>query len=278
MFGGVTGTGKGWARGKTAATDPRVARAAVAHMGLRYERRTPIAQCRWPGASTRPTSYEWTVSTAYAVGLIATDGCLIERGCAIAFVSKDAQLVETLLRCLGREPRYRVTRSRLGRLHYRFQQKDASLYRWLAQAGLTPRKSLTLGALRVPDALLVHVVRGLLNGDGSIIDKVWRADTSRRSDYYYEWFRVQFVSASRVHVDWLHAKLRTVLGLRGWIGIRGTAARRNPTYQLNFGKHDSIALLHWLYADREAPCLLRKREIWDDYARRHRPLIQKPTR
>ena len=268
----MTGAGKGWARGKTAESDPRVARAAAAHVGLVYQRRTPIELCRWRGASGRPTSYEWTPAMAYAVGLIATDGCLIEQGRAIAFVSQDAQLVETLLHCLGREAKYRICRTRLGREIYRFQVKDAVLYRWLEQAGLMPRKSLTLGAIDVPAALLAHVVRGLLDGDGSIIDKVWRADTSRRSDYYYEWFRAQFVSASRDHVDWLHAKLRSELGLRGWVGTR-VPPGRNPIHQLVFGKHDSIRLLAWVYADREDPCLLRKRAIWDDYASRHADLL-----
>lgn len=207
---------------------------------------------------------------AYAVGLVATDGCLIERGHAVAFVSQDAQLVETLLRCLGREPKYRVDHTRLGREVYRFQVKDAVLYRWLEQAGLTPRKSLTLGPVRVPDALLAHLVRGLLDGDGSIINKIWRADTTRRSDYYYEYLRVHFVSGSRDHVDWLHAQLRAALGLRGWIG---TFERpdRHPSHRLAYGKHDSIALLEWLYADPNAPCLLRKRAIWENYRRRHVP-------
>ncbi len=99
---------------------------------------------------------------AYTVGLIATDGCLIERGRSIAFVSQDAQLVETLLACLGREPRYRTQLMRLGRELYRFQFKAAVLYRWLEQVGLTPRKSLTLGSLLVRDLLLPHFVRGFL--------------------------------------------------------------------------------------------------------------------
>jgi hypothetical protein len=211
---------------------------------------------------------------AYAVGLIATDGCLIERGRSIAFVSQDAQLVETLLHCLGREPRYRTQLTRLGRELYRFQFKDAVLYRWLEQAGLTPRKSLTLGSLLVPELLLPHLVRGLLDGDGSIIDRVWRADTTRRSDYWYEWFRAQFVSASWDHIAWLHATLKQALGLRGWIGTRNSPGR-NPSYKLVFGKHDSIALLAWIYADREAPCLLRKRLIWDDFAGRHRDVVRR---
>lgn len=181
--------------------------------------------------------------------------------------------MQTLLHCLGREPTYRIDRTRLGHELYRFQIKHAVLYRWLEQAGLTPRKSLTLGPIQAPDALLPHVVRGLLDGDGSIIDKVWRADTSRRSDYYYEWFRAQFVSASRDHIDWLHARLRSALGLRGWVGTRVTPGR-NPTHQLVFGKHDSIRLLAWVYADRDAPCLLRKRAIWDDYASRHQDLLR----
>ena len=70
----------------------------------------------------------------------------------------------------------------------------------------------------MPEHLLPHLVRGLLDGDGSIIDKVWRGDTTRRSDYWYEWFRAQFVSASRDHIVWLHATLKQALGLRGWIG------------------------------------------------------------
>ena len=210
---------------------------------------------------------------AYAVGLIATDGCLLEKGRSIAFVSQDQQLVETLLHCLGRPPKHRVELTRLGRPLYRFQIRDATLYRWLVNAGLTPRKSLTLGAIDAPRESLAHVVRGLLDGDGSIIDKVWRADTSRRSDYFYEWLRVHFVSASRAHIDWLHESLRGRLGLRGWVGTVSRPGRR-PVHRLAFGKHDSIALLGWLYADRESPCLIRKREIWDDYARRHPRLTE----
>jgi len=98
------------------------------------------------------------------------------------------------------------------------------------------------------------------------------ADTTRRTGYYDEWFRTQFVSASRVHIDWLHQKLRSELGVRGWVGTRAIA-HRQPIHQLAFGKHDSITLLTWLYADRDASCLLRKRLIWDDYGRRHPALI-----
>lgn len=128
----------------------------------------------------------------------------------------------------------------------------------------------------MPRGLLGHVVRGPLDGDGSIIDKVWRADTSRRQDYFSDWFRGYFYSASRDHIEWLHASRRAELCLRGWVGMR-TLPGRNPAHRLAFGKHDSIRLLSWLYADRDAPCLLRKRAIWDDYASRHQDLLPVPS-
>lgn len=183
--------------------------------------------------------------------------------------------MEALLSCLGREPKYRTQRTRLGREIYRFQVKDAVLYRWLEQAGLIPRKSLTLGPIDVPNVLLPDLVRGLLDGDGSIINRTWQADTTRRRGYYYESLRVHFVSGSRNHLEWLHAQLRGTLPLRGWIG---TFQRpdRHPSHRLAFGKYDSINLLRWLYADRASPCLLRKRAIWDDYVRRHLAIAETP--
>src|SRR5881296_1891104 len=96
----------GWAkagrRGFTAATDPRVARAAAAHRGQQYERRTPFEQCRWQRASRTTLPLEWSDSMAYIVGLTATDGCLVSGRRAINFKSRDRDLVETYLRVLGR--------------------------------------------------------------------------------------------------------------------------------------------------------------------------------
>src|SRR5438093_1908144 len=99
------GMGKGWAKGLTAATDPRIARAAAAHRGKIYERRTPIELCRWnlAGYTTLPLS--WSDEMAYVVGLTATDGCLVTGRRAINFKSGDRALVETYLRLLGRKNR-----------------------------------------------------------------------------------------------------------------------------------------------------------------------------
>jgi hypothetical protein len=106
--------GKGWAKGLTAASDPRIARAAQAHRGRVYQRRTPHDECRWPIAGKTTLPLEWSAPMAYIIGLTATDGCLISGRRVINFKSQDRQLVETYLEVLGRDNRIREAKTRAG--------------------------------------------------------------------------------------------------------------------------------------------------------------------
>src|SRR5438045_5292094 len=82
-----TGSGKGWAKGLSAGEDPRVARAAAAHRGLRYERRTPLTECKWFNGSVTTLPLCWSDAMAYIVGLTATDGCFVSSRPRIDFKS-----------------------------------------------------------------------------------------------------------------------------------------------------------------------------------------------
>jgi hypothetical protein len=264
--------GKGWAKGLTAATDPRIARAAAGHRGKQYVRRTPPELCRWPVSGLTTLPLAWSADMAYIVGLTATDGCLVTGRRAINFKSSDRELVETYLRLLGRSNPVKSQPTRTGGVVYFTQFRDSTLYEWFRSVGLTPRKSLTLGALSVPDDFLLPLVRGLLDGDGSIINKVYRADTGRRSDYYYwEYLITSFNSASGDHVLWLEAALARLLGLKGSIQKSITSAG-NPYFELRYGKAASSTLRPLLFPDG-APCLGRKRAIWHAYAARHRGTV-----
>src|SRR2546425_4648392 len=106
--------GKGWAKGLTAATDPRVARMAQAHCGLVYERKTPFEDCRWRHRSSTTLPLEWLDQMAYVVGLTATDGCLITVRRAINFKSGDRELVVTYLSLLGKDNRVKQAATRAG--------------------------------------------------------------------------------------------------------------------------------------------------------------------
>lgn len=136
-----------------------------------------------------------------------------------------------------------------------------SLWRFLAAAGLTPRKSLTLGALRVPDEHFFDCARGLLDGDGSIANFVHRPTRRAHPDYRYERLVVKFHSASREHIDWLRETVMRIAGLRGYLGTHRAAGRSNPLYSLRYGKHASIALLRAMYREPTSPCLQRAGDL-----------------
>lgn len=202
---------------------------------------------------------------AYVIGLLATDGCLSSDRRHIILTSRDRQLAQTYLECLGRPIRLTVGRTRRGKRAYYAQFSDVAFYDWLVSIGLTPRKSLTLGPIDVPDEHLVPLVRGLLDGDGSIMVFRHRPTRTKYPDYVYERLWVFFLSASRRHIDWLRDRLKTAIGLDGYVE-RIVRKKKRDLYRLKYGKRESIILLRLLYSDPSAPCLERKRRKWIEYA------------
>ena len=263
------GEGKGWAKGKSAANDARVAKNADAHRGREYVRRKPLEDCRWPIRTTTTLALQWSDAMAYIVGLTATDGCLFTGFRKINFKSADRELVVTYLELLGRSNPVKTVRTRRGGLVHLTQFGDARFYRWLLGIGLTPRKSLTLGGIAVPDAFLAPLMRGLLDGDGSLENFVHHPTPTTYPDYVYERLWLYFNSASRAHIDWLEQRTRALFNVAGYIETRPATETRHALYRLKFGKYDSITLLRAMYPRDDVPMLRRKWAIWAEYARRN---------
>lgn len=260
------GEGKGWAKGRKAANDPRIANNAAAHRGKTYVSRLPLGADRRRSAA--PASTTWTPTLAYAVGLLATDGCQTD-GRHLAFPSADRELVEILLTCLGKHNKISKIRTRTGGIVYRTQVGDVALCRWLLTVGVTPRKSLTLGSLNVPDECFLECVRGLLDGDGDITNFVHAPTKKTHPNYLYERLVVGFNSASRAHLEWLRTKLQPYVNAPGWLGVRAATEDRHEFFTLRYGKRDGLRLLPLLYRDVNVPRLERKYRIWRSYLERH---------
>lgn len=246
--------GKGWAKGLRAASDPRVARSAAAHLGLQYR----------PRARPGP-DLVWADRMAYAVGLMATDGCLSTDGRHLSFGSGDRELVDTLLSCLGRRNLIRELRTRNGSPYFSVQFGDVQLYRWFQSIGLDRRKSRTISALTVPDEFLAALTRGLLDGDGSNIHLFYRGTGKARRDRLYEMLQTKLTSGSRAHLDWLRARLARRFGIHGFIEKKRMSSWNGSAYALIYSKRESLVLLSVLYADPASACLLRKRRIWTEF-------------
>lgn len=178
--------------------------------------------------------------------------------------------MQTLLRLVDRAHiTYRRFESEYGGWAYKGQFSNARLYRWLLTVGLTPRKSLVLAGIDVPSVHLMPLVRGLLDGDGTVYTLSHRPTRTAYDRYRYERLWTFFSSASRRHVEWLQLRLGCALRVTGYIEKLEREDRENPMYRLKYGNRDSRVLLPAIYSDQSVPRLERKWLKWAGYAGRH---------
>lgn len=190
----------------------------------------------------------WSPNFAYALGLLASDGCLSKDGRHIDLTSKDTEQLENFLRALDIDVKITTKLSAVGKKYQRVQFGDVLFYRFLEEVGFTPAKSKTLGQLKIPKQYFFDFLRGSFDGDGcfySYFDPRWRSSFM---------FYTVFISASREHVDWLQREIETRLKIKGHV----TKSAKNVTFQLKYAKAESLELLPNMYYYDRAIHLSRK--------------------
>jgi hypothetical protein len=123
--------------------------------------------------------WAWSACTAYAVGLIATDGCLDGRRPIVSFTSEELELIEQFRTAIGRSPRVYRKFGGFGTWPNQVAIYERPLHSWLLSIGLMPRTTFDLSEIAVPDAYLAPLARGLPDGDGAILS-YWHASNRRR--------------------------------------------------------------------------------------------------
>ncbi len=192
----------------------------------------------------------WSPRLAYAIGLLATDGCLSKDGRHINLTSKDRDQLTNFLQCLGINNKIGRKFSGLRtRVYLQVQFGDIIFYRFLLGIGLTPAKSKTMGVLQIPKKYFFDFLRGAFDGDGTFYS-YW--DPRWRSSFM---FYTVFISASRSHIDWIRQELHTRLGIAGHVAHDG----KKITYQLKYAKRESLKVLRRMYYNDAVVCLTRKR-------------------
>lgn len=197
----------------------------------------------------RKQKINWSPRSAYAVGLLTTDGNLYRDGRHIDFTSKDIQLLETFKKCLDLNTKISLKCSGFSNKKYpRIQFSDVVLYNWLLDIGLTPNKTKTIGPLRIPNKYFLDFLRGHFDGDGccySYWDKRWHSSFM---------FYTVFTSASLPHIKWLRSKIRELLNIKGHLN------KTRELWQLKYAKKESISLISKMYYKHDLPLLKRKYE------------------
>lgn len=193
---------------------------------------------------------QWSSNFAYAIGLLTTDGNLGSSRKYIAMVSKDREQIQNFCHCLGLNNCISIHHSGATRkTAWRVQFGDVQFYDFLLSIGLTPKKSRTICAVKIPKKFFVDFLRGHFDGDGSLYsywDQRWPS-----SFMLY----VELVSASKGHIEWLQKENFKYLGIRGRI----TKSKNNSCYRLKYAKKESIVFLKKIYFSSHSVALTRKR-------------------
>jgi hypothetical protein len=191
----------------------------------------------------------WRPELAYAVGLLATDGCLSKDNLLIDLTSKDREQLDNFSKCLGVKFKIGEKWGKNKIKCLRIQFKNRFFYDFLLSVGLTPAKSKTLGRLNIPKKFFFDFLRGCFDGDGTFYsywDKRWKSS---------HMFYLEFTSASKNHIDWLQEELTVQLNTKGHLVQDG----RKTVYQLKYAKKEALEIIKKMYYNPEVVCLSRKK-------------------
>ncbi len=198
---------------------------------------------------------EWSPKMAYVVGLLAADGCLSVDGRHIDFTSKDLEMVEIFKNYLNLTNRItKKTRSIEQRKRYfHIQFGDRNFYEFLLGLGLTPRKSKTIGPLKIPRKYYADFLRGCIDGDGNI--QTFKHPESKKLQ-----LKVRLFSASKKFLIWIKKE-------NEMFGINGYFKKETDVHTLEYAKSDSIKLLNGIYYTNFPQSLGRKFLLAEPYLR-----------
>jgi hypothetical protein len=195
---------------------------------------------------------KWSSNFAYAIGLMATDGCLYNDKRHMSLTTKDIQQAENFKKCLGINVKIglKASGSSKEKIYHNVQFGDVKFYDFLLSIGLSKAKSKTIGIVKIPDEYFFDFLRGCFDGDGSFYsywDPRWRSS---------HMFYIEFISASKKHVYWLQKQLDERMGIYGHI----TKTTKKVCYQLKYAKKESIVIIGKMYYNPDVVCLSRKRK------------------
>lgn len=195
---------------------------------------------------------KWSANFAYAIGLMVTDGCLYNDKRHMSLTTKDIEQAKNFKKCfnLGVKIGLKANGPSKIKIYYHVQFGDVKFYDFLVSIGLSKAKSKTIGGIKVPDQYFFDFLRGCFDGDGcfySYWDPRWRSS---------HMFYIEFISASKNHIDWLQKKINEKIYISGHV----TKNSKKICYQLKYAKKEAMAIIKKLYYNPGVVCLSRKRK------------------
>ncbi|MFC1808069.1 hypothetical protein ACFL0T_06880 [Candidatus Omnitrophota bacterium] len=186
----------------------------------------------------------------YLVGLITSDGNLSPDGRHINITSKDRSFLCKLKEAIGLSNKVGVKNKTKTNLAYQIQFANIEFYGFLLKIGLLPRKSLTLGKLKIPTNFFHDFLRGLIDGDGGI--QRWKHATNLN-----EQWSLRLASGSKYFLMWVKQEVELLWSAKGRIYLED---KKSTCYRLKYGKMAACKILEHCYYEN-AFGLDRKKQL-----------------
>ncbi len=177
----------------------------------------------------------------YLVGLIASDGCLGKDGRHVNITLKEREHLAQIREAIGSRGCISKKIGSSGSAAHQLQISSRAFHERLSAVGLTPRKSLTIGALVAPDEHFHEVFRGVIDGDGNI--RRWHHPTNG-----HEQWVVRICGASEPFIQWLQATAGRLWHVKGLVYHRQPEDERHHVlHTLKYGKLAARVILAKCY-------------------------------
>lgn len=180
----------------------------------------------------------WTEESAYALGWLATDGCVQyvpgERY-GIRWELTDLDAIKTLLSIFSATNGV-YTRETGGKPLYSIYLRGQHIVRRVMDLGITPRKTHSLKYPPVPKELHRHFIRGVLDGDGSVL--ILNKSNGGKQ------LTMKICGASKEFLESIGKILSDELEV-----ITKIYEEQPGFYVLRYGAKESFSILRYLYHD-----------------------------
>ena len=207
-----------------------------------YARASLNGQFKVVGAE--PTKIIWNDSLYWLLGIITTDGCLVQNRNDIVVVNTSSEIIENVQKLVcnavtGRK--YSITKHKKDGstwLSICFQSKQ--LYSECILFGIKPNKSLDIPALLIPKHEFNSFLRGVIDGDGSVKTRKVNGKT---------YLRTRITSGSEEFLLWLLTTIRQQYDIKGG-GFSRTSGGRSGG-EINFSHYDSLKICTRVYRNSQ---------------------------
>lgn len=197
----------------------------------------------------------WSPSMAYVLGFFAADGNLAINPNGykyIEFNSCDRESIEIIKKSLRsghkvaerrRDPRWKTS--------FRIQIGSSTIFDDLVSLGMKLRKSNDMNFPHIPNIYLADFIRGYFDGDGHVhLGQYWRKDRNK-----WHWvFSSGFTSGSKFFLLGLRNVLKKYIS-------GGCLYKKTRGYELNFSRHDSLALFRLMYDNISLDMFLKRKHV-----------------